>query len=602
MLRDIVRDLAPPTTVPRLESTIGSVEQIRSELEEVQQTVEEQRREIDLACAELVRHREVSLQLLERLEAKAAVITAAGEFCHCTRAFSELLEGTPNQLQGNSVLDYVMRNDRNQFLTLCRECLKGHRDVTFDAQLTVGQRTPSKVRIMMSELPGWALADQTIGPELLILVSPATSDSVGPSVDAVPKEGDEHGLHTERHDTIPAPPNSSSGIQAPRAASSDSIGWFAGGVAHDFNNVLTAVTCNISLAMMELAEGSPIAGFLKDAADAVSQASALTRHLLEFSRRQPTAPELSRIDTLVEASRRSLDQIVGDRITLRTLHQADSGVVSVDPRQFEMVLLNLVRNARDAMVAGGLLTIETSNVVIAHKYASSRPALGPGSYTVMRVVDQGCGMCRETLEHLFEPFFTTKPRGQGTGLGLATSFMAVRQAGGAIEVNSSLGKGTAVTVYWPRVLEAERAPMTVRVRMTPDGGPETILLVEDESNLRSIGARILNRLGYRVLSASNGIEALEVAARHAGRIDLLFTDVVMPGMNGRDLSMRLKKLRPDLKVLYTSGYTERVFDDSSTGRTSSIPVPRPQDYLSKPYLPESLAARVKEMLNAERGG
>lgn len=597
MLRHIVHDTAAPSTA-RLETSIGATQHLQSEMDGLQLTIQEQRREIDSACTELVRHREISLQLLERLHALATTINAGGDFCYCTRELAAMLRSSSHQLQGSSLLDYLTNVDRNHFLTLCRECLKTHRDVTFDTHLIVAETGTIKIRLMLTELPGWALAEQSVAAELLVVFTmprPAENDS---GVDTVRRDPGDATPTAERHDTIPAPPENASPSGA-RAANSDSIGWFAGGVAHEFNNVLTAVTCNISMALMELADDAPASSFLKDAANAVNQASVLTRQLLEFSRRRPTTPELARIDTLVEASRLTLDQVVGERIAIRTAHQSDAGVVHVDPSQFEMVLVSLVRNARDALIGGGTVSIETNNVVLANKYASSRPALSPGSYVAMRVIDNGCGMCKETLDRLFEPFFTTKPHGQGTGLGLATSLTAVRQSGGGIEVNSALGKGTAVTVYWPRVLDADRAPMTVRVRMTPDGGPETILLVEDESALRTIGVRILGRLGYRVLSASNGIEALEVASRHPGRIDLLFTDIVMPGMNGRDLAIRLKKARPDLRVLFTSGYTERIFDEEAQNGRAGYAARR-QDYLSKPYLPEALAGRVKEMLRAGR--
>lgn len=601
MLRHIVHDKAAPRTA-RLEPSIESGQQRENEVEALRFAIEAQRRELDLAFAEVVRHREVSLQVLERLQAMAATISVTGEFCNCTCELARMLHRPVSQMRGESLLDYLTHADRDQFLTLCRECLRSRRDVTFDTHLMLDARESSRVRLMLTEWPGLRGADQTVGAELLVLFTLVKWEDTESTAATIRNKPEAVVASGERRDTIPAPASSGPLEVAQRMTSSDCIGWFAGGVAHEFNNVLTAITCNISLALMELPNDAPAVSLLRDATQATNQASVLTRQLLEFSRRQPAVPEPARIDTLIETSRHLLDQIVGDHIGIRTTHQVDAGVINVDPHQFEMVLINLVRNARDALLGGGTVSIETNNVVVVQKYLSSRPTLSPGSYVTLRVTDNGCGMGKNTLDRLFEPFFTTKARGQGIGLGLTTSLIAVRQSGGGIEVNSTLGHGTAVTVYWPRVLDAVRDPRALHLKMTADGGPETILLVEDQAALRAIGTRILSRLGYRVLSAANGIEALEAAMQYPGRIDLLFTDIVMPGMNGRELALRLKTLRPELKVLFTSGYTERIFDqqaaDLSAGnRTAPM---RNQDYLAKPYLPEALVGRVREMLRTDR--
>lgn len=387
-------------------------------------------------------------------------------------------------------------------------------------------------------------------------------------------------------------------------AAIEPLAWIAGNLAHEFNNLLTTVMGNLSMAMLDLPEQAPVVEMLKEAAQAVTQASTVTRQLQEFSRRQPTHRMSTCLGPLIDGLLPALERITGPRIYIRTLHESDAGVVCVDPRHFEMVITNLIRNAKDAMPEGGVVVIETSNVTVTQKRAENGLLLTPGNYVAMRVIDQGCGMEPQIVERLFVPFFTTKSPGQGSGLGLAAIRAALRQTGGGIEVSSVPRVGTTVTIYYPRHKAGEQvAPSKARTprQVLTNDGPATILLVEDEPALRNLGQRILERLGYRVLSASNGQEAMELAENYAARIDLLFTDVVMPGMNGRELADRLAQMRPEMPVLFTSGYTERVFACEPMGGSVDPLVPsRCAEYLSKPYKPEALAARIRSVLGGEQ--
>jgi signal transduction histidine kinase/ActR/RegA family two-component response regulator len=588
--------------VVRFENPVEALESLEKELEESQRATAEKQREVDRACETLVCHRLVTLQVIERLNALGATITATGDLCHCTRAFADLLKRSPRQLMSSSIFDYFIGEEPNQLQLLCRECIKGNQELSLDVRLIVDGSRPLRVRVTMMPLPGWKLAEQVVLTELLFIVKSVRPICVDEeNVELSGAQEETSSLIRDNLDTVPSgPPTVRTERSTPQLTNAESVGWFIGGLAHGFNNALTAATCNISMALMELAEGDAIVPLLKDAANAVCQATALTRQLLGFSQRQPSSPESVNIDSLIEYSIPKLERCLGDRYSIRTAHQSDCGIVNIDPSQFEMILTSLVQNAHDAMPEGGTILIESANAAIMQKYGSSYPELNPGNYVSMRVTDTGCGMTQEKIAHLFEPFSSLNSDGRGSGLGLATCCTAVRQAGGGIEVRSRLGKGTQVIVYWPRMFNRVHLPRAIRVQVSADSGPETILVVEDEPTLRKIGVRILSHLGYRVLCASNGVEALDVASKHQGRLDLLFTDVVMPGMNGRELSSRLRKIRPDIKVLYTSGYTEKVFvnsqyEDKSTTTGQS-------DYLNKPYLPETLASRVKAMLQPARNG
>jgi two-component system, cell cycle sensor histidine kinase and response regulator CckA len=377
-----------------------------------------------------------------------------------------------------------------------------------------------------------------------------------------------------------------------QAQKMESIGRLAGGVAHDFNNLLTAIGGNISLALVDLHPRDPVHELLTDALKAVDSAADLTRQLLAFSRKQVIDPKVVNLNEVIVRLRKMLERLLGEDIELEVRLAEDLGQTRVDPSQIDQVLVNLAVNARDAMPDGGELALETQNVFVDAEYCRESRHLSPGEYVVLSVTDTGSGMKEEVKAHLFEPFYTTKEPGTGTGLGLATVYGAVRQNRGHIEVTSELGRGTTFRMYWPRVAEppdqiAEHAMGSL------SRGTETLLLVEDEETVRTLAARLLTRQGYRVHAFANGSDALRAAAAMAEPIHLLVTDVIMPGMNGRVLADHLRALRPELEVLFTSGYTQDVVVHHGT-------VEPGLEFLAKPYTPECLARRVRDLLDRPR--
>ena len=285
-----------------------------------------------------------------------------------------------------------------------------------------------------------------------------------------------------------------------------------------------------------------------------------------------------------------LVRLIGENIDLQTTTGKGSGSVKVDPGQFQQILMNLVVNARDAMPGGGKIAIETANADLNKGYCATHPYVKPGRFVMLAVSDTGTGMSEEVKAHIFEPFFTTKERGSGTGLGLATTYGTVKQSGGSIEVYSEVGIGTTVKIFLPRVEGEEIKPVNDALPTDLPGGTEAILLVEDEDTVRSLGVRILKDLGYRVLQARNGDEALALAMGYGERIDLLLTDVVMPGMNGADLATQLVLHHPETKVLFTSGYTDDAIVRHGVLDEDVL-------FIGKPYSPSALARKVREVLD-----
>lgn len=361
------------------------------------------------------------------------------------------------------------------------------------------------------------------------------------------------------------------------AAKLESIGLLAGGVAHDFNNYLTAILGNI-----ELAEPHPDRqGVLRDARDAAMSAAALTRQLLAFSRRQVIQPRVIDLNEGLRNLQRMLGRLIGEDIVIETRLAADLHPVKLDPVVLEQIVVNLVVNARDAMPRGGTVLISTEN--------AAAPAGQAGEYVLLAIRDDGHGMTPEVRSRLFEPFFTTKAKGRGTGLGLATTYGAVRQSDGFIEVLSEPGRGTTFQLYFPRAAPpGERAEATAEP--PAKGGHETLLVVEDDPAIRKLAVTLLEQAGYRVLSAESGEQALEQAAPVGHPIDLLVTDVVLPGIDGGRLAERLRELHPETRVLYTSGYM-----DESISRRG---IPGETDLLlPKPYTAQALARAVRRKLD-----
>jgi PAS domain S-box-containing protein len=371
----------------------------------------------------------------------------------------------------------------------------------------------------------------------------------------------------------------------------EAVGQLAGGIAHDFNNLLTVIKGYGQLSLLDLKESDPLWGNIQEIQKATQRASDLTRQLLAFSRRQILDPKVLNLNSLVKDLNKMLHRIIGEDIELITLLEEDLGGVKVDPGQIEQMILNLAVNARDAMPSGGKLIIETKNVEIDAEYVATHIGLATGRYVRLSVSDTGLGMSQEIIEKAFEPFFTTKEMGKGTGLGLSTVYGIVKQSGGNIWVYSEPGYGTTFNIYLPRVEENLDALGSREESDFLPKGSETVLLVEDESSVRNLAYRILCQQGYTVLEAANGDEALCIVQEPIGKkIDLLLTDVVMPKMSGKELADRIKTLRPELKVLFTSGYT----NDAIVHHGVLAPGTH---FLQKPFSFKSLSCKVREVLD-----
>ncbi len=380
--------------------------------------------------------------------------------------------------------------------------------------------------------------------------------------------------------------------QCQQARKMEAIGRLAGGVAHDFNNLLTVINGYGDLLLGKLDARDPMYERLTEIRKAGERAAELTQQLLAFSRRQIVQPKVLDLNQVVRDVEKLLRRVLGEDIELMTVLDPELGRLKADAGQITQVLMNLAVNARDAMPDGGHLLIETANVDLSQRYAKEHLEIDPGAYVRITVSDSGIGMDPATQARIFDPFFTTKKSGEGTGLGLSTVHGIVKQAGGSIYVYSEVGQGTTFKIYFPRVDETqpveEAKPGVGTLR-----GRETILVVEDQAELRKLAELVLKSYGYKVLESGNAGEALLKAERHSGPIHLLLTDVVLPGMSGRELAERLKPLRPDMRVLYMSGYTENVIAHRGTLEEGI-------EYLAKPFAPEGLARKVREVLGPER--
>jgi signal transduction histidine kinase len=373
----------------------------------------------------------------------------------------------------------------------------------------------------------------------------------------------------------------------------EAVGQLAGGVAHDFNNLLTAIIGFSQLGLDQLAENDPLRRNLDEIKNASERAASLTRQLLAFSRKQVMQPQVLDLNSVVPDMEQMLRRMIGEDIELRTALQPDLGNVKADPSQMEQVIMNLVINARDAMPSGGKLTIETVNTDLDETYARHHVAVVSGAYVMLAVSDTGIGMDEETQNHIFEPFFTTKELGKGTGLGLSTVYGIVKQSGGTIWVYSEVGKGTTFKIYLPRVDErAEEYKNPVAAAQLPKGN-ETILLVEDADLVRRLAKEVLENNGYRVQEAATGTDALRIGEQTQEPIDLLLTDVVMSEMSGRELANRLTSLRPEMRVLYMSGYTDDAIVHHGV-------LDEGINFIQKPFSPYGLALKVREVLSDHR--
>jgi two-component system cell cycle sensor histidine kinase/response regulator CckA len=371
----------------------------------------------------------------------------------------------------------------------------------------------------------------------------------------------------------------------------EAVGRLAGGIAHDFNNLLTAIVGYAALALQQLKADDPIASDIRDIHAAGVSAASLTRQLLAFSRKQMLQPQVLDLNMVVTRMRELLRRLIGEHIQLEWKPLTRLDRVRADSGQIEQVILNLAINARDAMPSGGTLSIETANIELDDEYVADHPGAATGKHVMLAISDTGIGMDAAVQEHLFEPFFTTKELGKGTGLGLATVYGIVKQSGGSIYVYSEPEQGTTFKIFLPcadhMADEVQVGSSALRVL----GGSETILLVEDQPEVRSVTRAALTRRGYTVIEASQGEEALQIVEGHPGTIHLLLTDVVMPAMGGRELARRLLHRRPHLRVLYTSGYADTAIVHHGVVESDVA-------FIQKPYTPDSLLHKVREVLDS----
>jgi nitrogen-specific signal transduction histidine kinase/ActR/RegA family two-component response regulator len=379
-----------------------------------------------------------------------------------------------------------------------------------------------------------------------------------------------------------------------QAQKMEAVGRLAGGIAHDFNNLLMVIQGYADLLADRLPVGEALHRNAEQIQTAAQRAAALTQQLLAFSRKQILAPKVLNVHSVVADMEKMLQRLIGEDIELETSSKPDLWLVKADRSQIEQVVMNLAVNARDAMPQGGRLMIETTNVEFDASVSHSPAVVAPGKYVMLAVTDNGCGMDSKTQAHIFEPFFTTKEKGKGTGLGLATVYGVVKQSGGYVWVYSEPGHGTTFKIYLPRI-EDETATSARDRNVKPDAlprGTEVVLLVEDEAGVRELAREYLEMSGYTVIVAPDGRTAIELASMHKGTIHLLMTDMVMPGIGGRELAERVAAIRPEIKILYMSGYTDQaVVHQGILGTDAPL--------LQKPFTLATLTTKLREILAAE---
>jgi CheY-like chemotaxis protein len=372
----------------------------------------------------------------------------------------------------------------------------------------------------------------------------------------------------------------------------EAIGRLAGGVAHDFNNMLGVIIGHAELALERLNPELPLFSDLQEIRKAAEHSADLTRQLLTFARQQTVTPKVLDLNETVQAMYKMLGRLIGENIELTFLPGEGLWRVKVDPFQIDQILANLCVNARDAISGVGQVTIQTLNSTIDKTYGASHMEVAPGQYVQLCVSDTGCGMDKETVDRLFEPFFTTKEMGKGTGLGLATVYGIVKQNNGFINVYSEPGQGSAFKIYLPRHEDPPGQMQQQALTAPAVSGHETILVVEDELSILNMATAMLERYGYRVLCALTPTEAVRLATEHAGEIHLLITDVVMPEMNGRDLAQKLIALCPQIKCLYMSGYTGDIIAEHGLLDAGIL-------FIQKPFSMQALGAKVREALDGK---
>ncbi len=372
----------------------------------------------------------------------------------------------------------------------------------------------------------------------------------------------------------------------------EAVGRLAGGVAHDFNNMLGVIMGYTELAMDNVDSQNPLHSILKEILSAAHRSSEITRQLLAFARKQTISPKVLDLNETVESTLKMLRRLIGEDIDLQWIPRARLWPVKIDPAQVDQMLANLCVNARDAITGVGRITIETDNVTVDKTLQREHPEFSPGDFVLLSVTDNGCGMDKQTLDNIFEPFFTTKEVGKGTGLGLATVYGIVQQNGGFIHVSSEEGKGATFRVYLPRQEREWKSSGSELGAEIPLSQGETVLLVEDEPAILNMSKKMLERLNYRVLTATKPDGALQLAHEHGLTIDLLLTDVIMPRMNGRELAQRLQASCPQMKTLFMSGYTADIIARHGV-------LEEGVHFIQKPFPLKNLAHKIRSVLNGE---
>jgi PAS domain S-box-containing protein len=496
--------------------------------------------------------------LVEQSADALLLVDAEGRITYMTLSSQRHLGWKPEQLVGHSILDFLHPDDRETVTARISEVLQ-----------TPGAPVTAEIRFRHSD--GNYRTMEGVGVNRLS--DPSVRSIVIKAHDITDRRRLEEHLR--------------------QVQKMEAVGALAGGVAHDFNNLLTAILGYCNLMLDDVPKEDPLRRDLEEIRSAGERAAALTRQLLAFSRRQMLQPQIVDINTLVRQLEKLLRRLLSEDTVLVTALAPDLHTVKVDPASIEQILVNLAVNSRDAMVEGGQLTIETSNVELDATYADTHATVIPGQYVMLAVGDTGPGIDAATKARIFEPFFTTKEQGKGSGLGLATVYGIVKQSGGYIWVYSEVGHGTVFKVYFP----VAESPALRGRGQSGSGDPrtqgwETVLLVEDEDAVRALAREVLRRHGYVVLEARHGVDALRLAERHTDDIQLMITDVVMPHMSGRELAERLCSARPTMRVLFMSGYTDHAVMNRALTPGAS--------FLQKPFTPETFARKVRQVLDAEQ--
>ena len=478
------------------------------------------------------------------------VLDREGRYLDVVSRSAELLVGAGREIVGGSLHDSFPTETAARFIRLVRQALDAGATIEDECQIDVGSR------------PTWFAS----------IITPLT----GATVVWIARDITERRLLEG---------------QLRQAAKMEAVGRLAGGVAHDFNNLLTAITSNASLALAATASGQDVRDELGQIKQAADRAAALTRQLLAFSRKQMLQPTMLHINDAVRDASALLERVIGEDVQLITVLDEDTWPVVADAGQITQVVLNLAVNARDAMPSGGVLTVTTGNIDVTTSMSARRPGAKPGEYAVLTMRDTGFGMDRATQERIFEPFFTTKEQGKGTGLGLATVYGIVKQSDGYIHVESQVGQGATFWIFLPRASRTEHAPPAPAPARRPArmASGATVLIVEDEPQVRGAAARVLRRYGYTVLDAQDGLEALALWAERGPEIALIVTDVVMPQLGGRELVRRLRADGVMVPVLFISGYAEGATPEQADDSGRSV-------FLAKPFDIDVFVRVVAELI------